>query len=262
MSVGNCISIKLSMSNYLLWKTQLWSLIESEGLTSFIDGTANEPQQFLEKADTVNPLSSEWRKTDRMLKSWLLGTMTEEVLSLVIGLKSAREVWVRLEQASAQASKDRELQLQRQLQLCLKGNDTTVAYLRRFSPSGQPAAGQIPSYGFSVPLPTKNPTPQSSNSIAKQGTFFAGPGFGNRRPMPLCQICGKFGHVAPRCWHRYDLSYKPQEITHPLAASSAHMTADGGNFKFMAPYSGNDINVGSGSLEFLSQMLHHLSPSL
>lgn len=52
--------------------------------------------------------------------------MTEDVLSLVVGLRTSRNIWMCLEKTFAQSSKDRELQLQCQLQLCRKGFQTCL----------------------------------------------------------------------------------------------------------------------------------------
>lgn len=40
-----------------------------------------------------------WRKEDRLLHGWIIGTITEEVLGLVIGLVSSQSVWNALKEA-------------------------------------------------------------------------------------------------------------------------------------------------------------------
>lgn len=56
----------------------------------------------------------------------MIGTMTEDVLSLVVGLRTSRDIWMCLEKRFAQSSKDRELQLQCQLLLCREGFQTSL----------------------------------------------------------------------------------------------------------------------------------------
>ena len=40
------ITIKLSSTNYLLWKSQLLPLLESQNLLGYVDGTIIPPPQF------------------------------------------------------------------------------------------------------------------------------------------------------------------------------------------------------------------------
>ncbi|KAJ0975730.1 hypothetical protein J5N97_017695 [Dioscorea zingiberensis] len=40
-----------------------------------------------------------------------------------------------------------------------------------------------------------------------------------RRNRPQCQVCGKMGHVALKCYHRFDHSYQAEE-THVAALAS------------------------------------------
>ncbi|XP_018806504.2 uncharacterized protein LOC118349168 [Juglans regia] len=63
--------------------------------------------------------------------------------------------------------------------------------------------------------------------------------------IPTCQICGKQGHTAIKCWHRFDHAVQPNDIPQALAAmtlennihdtewtadtgASAHMTGNSG----------------------------------
>lgn len=112
-------SIKLTQTNYLLLKTQIMSLIEAQDLLSFVDGTGKEPKQRtflrLKKGEIMNPEYVTWRRTDRILKSLMIGTMTEDVRSPTTRLRASRDIWMCLEKAFAQSSKDRELQPQCQL---------------------------------------------------------------------------------------------------------------------------------------------------
>jgi len=75
----------------------------------------------------MNPEYVTGRRTNRLLKSFMIGTMTEDVLFLVQRKDSERLMifgCMCLEKTFAQSSKDRELQLQCKLQLCRKGFKT------------------------------------------------------------------------------------------------------------------------------------------
>jgi len=80
---------------------------------------------------------------------------------------------------------------------------------------------------------------------------------------PTCQICGKRGHPAIQCWHRFDESYQYSEaaaaafsalhITDvtddgawvPDSAATAHITNNGQRLQQSQPYYGNDTIMAS-----------------
>lgn len=43
-----------------------------------------------------------------------------------------------------------------------------------------------------------------------QGSF-RGRGRGGRGNKPICQVCGKAGHIAVKCYHRFDMSFQGGE---------------------------------------------------
>ncbi|KAA8544477.1 hypothetical protein F0562_022483 [Nyssa sinensis] len=99
LNVANFVSTKLSDSNYGRWKTQMVGLLESQDLLGFIDGTNMAPDKKISVSTTEieNPDYLLWRRTDRLIKGWIIGSLSEEVLDLVVGLNTARDVWAKLE---------------------------------------------------------------------------------------------------------------------------------------------------------------------
>ncbi|CAI9267766.1 unnamed protein product [Lactuca saligna] len=91
-NVANFVSVKLSgHEKYQLWKTQMLCLIEGHGMLGFIDGTLEPPPET--KPDNAQW----WRRSDALLRGWILGSLSDDVLSSIIGLKTAKDVWVNLE---------------------------------------------------------------------------------------------------------------------------------------------------------------------
>ncbi|KAF3777765.1 hypothetical protein EJ110_NYTH45176 [Nymphaea thermarum] len=85
--------------NYLLWKTQMLGLIESQDMMGFIEGQISIPTFTIEivengAARTVpNPEFLAWKKSDRLLRGWITGSLSEEVLGLVVGLQTSSEIF-------------------------------------------------------------------------------------------------------------------------------------------------------------------------
>nr|XP_043636745.1 uncharacterized protein LOC122607771 isoform X2 [Erigeron canadensis] len=84
--ISNFVSIKLSgETNYDLWKKQMMCLLEYHDMVYFIDGTMR------------NPMHDEWNKwKDTLVKGWIFGTLSEDVLATVLDLHNAYRVWEKL----------------------------------------------------------------------------------------------------------------------------------------------------------------------
>ncbi|PKU60283.1 Retrovirus-related Pol polyprotein from transposon TNT 1-94 [Dendrobium catenatum] len=77
-----------------------------------------------------------------------------------------------------------------------------------------------------------------------------------------CQICGKFGHSAIKCWYRHDDQYttdppnsalytstasSPQQDWFLDSGASSHLTSDSSHFQSTHPYTGtNQVIIGNG----------------
>ena len=102
------VAIKLSSSNYLLWKSQLLLLLESQELLGHVDGTLAPPPRFAAvDSQMPNIKHLTWKKTDQHLLSLLLSSLTKEAMAKVVGLSTSREVWLALENTFSHRSKAR-----------------------------------------------------------------------------------------------------------------------------------------------------------
>lgn len=155
------VTLKLSDSNYLLWKTQFESLLSSQKLLGFVNGAVVAPPErhsVLRDAETVeepNPLFESWFCTDQLVRSWLFGTLSEEVLGSVHTLQTSREVWISLADNFNKSSLSREFSLRRTLQLLSKKDKTLAVYCREFkaicdslSAIGKPIDESMKIFGF------------------------------------------------------------------------------------------------------------------
>lgn len=132
--ISNLVSTKLDRHNYLLWQSQFEPLLLSHDLMGFVDGTNEYPEKFLcdkenKKTTTSNPAYIEWNKQDQNLLSWLRATLSEHVLSQVVGLRTSRAVWTTIEQRFASLSRTHTIELKRQLQNLKKGNLSISDYM-------------------------------------------------------------------------------------------------------------------------------------
>uniref|UniRef100_A0A2N9JAS4 Reverse transcriptase Ty1/copia-type domain-containing protein n=1 Tax=Fagus sylvatica TaxID=28930 RepID=A0A2N9JAS4_FAGSY len=278
------VTIKLSSSNYLLWKSQLLPLLESQELIGHVDGTLEPPPRFAPaNFQTPNIKHLAWKQTDQRLLSLLLSSLTEEAMAKVVGLTTSREVWIALENTFSHRSKAREIRLKDDLQLMKRGTRTVSEYACAFKAIcdqlhaiGQAVDGTDKPAVLSVAAfvasnrNSQKPNQRNHSSRNPQGrTGGHGKGqgcFSGKRP-PRCQICRVKGHYADRCRQRYDHhGHAPEaQLAEALTSSysisgneasdwyldtgaSAHMTSAHSNLDQSTSYTGKDcVIVGNGA---------------
>ena len=93
LNVANFFTLKLTSENYPLWREQPLALAESQDIVGLLTGEKKEPAMYdnntTEETSTndTKKISEEylkWRKEDRLLRGWIIGTLTKEALGLVI----------------------------------------------------------------------------------------------------------------------------------------------------------------------------------
>ena len=96
LNVANFVSLKLMSINFLLWETQVLSLIESQDLIGFITGSTSAPTAEISNPTNdgtmPNPDLAAWTRTDRLVKAWITATISEEALGTVVGLTTSLDV--------------------------------------------------------------------------------------------------------------------------------------------------------------------------
>lgn len=122
-TVFNFISpIKLDRSNYLMWRAQVTASIKGNRLESFINGTSKITDTYItirteEGANQIisNPEFIAWSAKDQMLLGWMLSSMTESILSLVMNWHTSYAVWRALDKHFGSQSKAKTVNLRYQL---------------------------------------------------------------------------------------------------------------------------------------------------
>lgn len=73
---------------------------------------SEKPQEKILQKDgeiAENPELISWESNDSLLTSWLLGLMTEELLSSNIGMETASHLWTSLEDQLLPITKEKEV---------------------------------------------------------------------------------------------------------------------------------------------------------
>ncbi|KAJ9555163.1 hypothetical protein OSB04_009777 [Centaurea solstitialis] len=128
------LTIKLSSTNYLLWKKQILPLLAYQKLSGHIDGSIAKPPSTITTNDATNPnpAYATWLDSDQRALILIQSSVSEEAMSEVLGLDDARSVWRALEAAYSHDSVERMQTLRDSLRTLQKGNSSVVDYGRKF----------------------------------------------------------------------------------------------------------------------------------
>ncbi|KAI3765987.1 hypothetical protein L2E82_16034 [Cichorium intybus] len=128
------IPIKLSSANYLLWLNQMTPLLSYQKLMDHVIGSSPVPAKTItvDNKEVENPAYSTWMNLDQQAIILLNSSVTEEAAAEVLGLSSARSIWVALESAYSNSSVERIHSLKDSLRQLSKGTLSVSEYGRSF----------------------------------------------------------------------------------------------------------------------------------
>ena len=129
-NIGSMVPIKLRRSNYLPWRALFAPILRRYKLLGIIDGTEPCPSPFLPDR-SINPNFEQWYEKDQNLLIWFNSTLSEEVVPFTVGVSSARDLWLKLEQRFGGVSDAHIHQLRSKLQNIQKGSQSMSDYLQQ-----------------------------------------------------------------------------------------------------------------------------------
>ena len=79
-----------------MWQQQVDVAVYGYGLEGFLTGETDPPEQTIADQDgetmVQNPAFVSWQRQHRRVAGWLLSSLYENALTLVVGLRSARDI--------------------------------------------------------------------------------------------------------------------------------------------------------------------------
>lgn len=74
-----------------------------------------------------------WKRSDGLLKGWIIGSLSKEVVNHILGLESAIDVWKALKNAYSFSTEEREFALYDQMQLLKRDQcESLLDYTNKF----------------------------------------------------------------------------------------------------------------------------------
>ncbi|KAK1379294.1 hypothetical protein POM88_026038 [Heracleum sosnowskyi] len=112
---SNLVTLNLSQTNFLSWKSQVIPLIRSLGFQSHIEEGIEPPENIISEGKDskkeINPAYNTWLNNYGLLTTWLLGTIAEDVLFDLDDTTTAFCVWKYVEDRLLPSSKEKEILL-------------------------------------------------------------------------------------------------------------------------------------------------------
>lgn len=125
--------VKLTASNFLLWKQQILLILEGYGLHGFVLGTIQVPPPILasDRSPVANPDFVFHTQQDKLLASWLLTTISDSILVYLTGAGTSFDVWSKVLKRFAAKSSLTMLTLRHALYSQKKGQLSIQDYLAK-----------------------------------------------------------------------------------------------------------------------------------
>lgn len=100
---GQPVEEKLGRNNFLLWKTQVLPAVRGAQMMGYLDGTTAPPARLIDVKEgekvvkATNLEYTKWVVADQQVLSYLLSSLMREILTLVVSIETAAELWRTLE---------------------------------------------------------------------------------------------------------------------------------------------------------------------
>lgn len=135
-NLGSLPSEKLTRENYTLWKAQVLPAIRGARMIGLLDGTEAAPPEKLEAVDksapaTPNPAYDNWVARDQQVLSYLVNSLSPNILLHVHNKEHAAEVWTALADMFASQARARITNLRIALGNTKKKELTTDAFFSK-----------------------------------------------------------------------------------------------------------------------------------
>ncbi|KAH0637514.1 hypothetical protein KY289_037429 [Solanum tuberosum] len=127
-NLAHQLPVKLTSSNFLLWKTQFLPMVRGCGLDYHIEGNEVIPERLLDNNEP-NPAYNSWVREDQLVLSWIVASVSEGILPQLVGAETARKAWTKLVTAYASGSKPQIRELKSQLHNLQRENASIESYI-------------------------------------------------------------------------------------------------------------------------------------
>ncbi|KAI0522929.1 hypothetical protein KFK09_005318 [Dendrobium nobile] len=134
-NIKNLVPTQLTLENYSIWRLQLFQHVSTNGYRDHLTELAMCPPE----ADAID--HARWILIDRNLVSAIFSTISASILTYVLTLNTARDVWLTLERRLQPTNWSRVIQLKNKLHQIQMKDRTMQQYLHQIKKDNIAAAG-------------------------------------------------------------------------------------------------------------------------
>jgi hypothetical protein len=131
------VSEKLARGNHTVWKAQVVAVLWGAQLYGFLDGTSIKPAEQIKakvgstEEDVPNPAFVVWKAQEQQVLSYLLSSVSRDILVQIAALPTAAAVWKHLETSFASQSRAQVINTRMALATTQKGSSSTAEYVAK-----------------------------------------------------------------------------------------------------------------------------------
>lgn len=118
VTFSHLISVKLAQGNFLFWRAQFLSLLNTHALLGFVDGshpcppdTIATPKPDGSVQSNPNPTNLSWKQQDQAILSAILASSKNEVAAMILFCTTSREAWQILDRSFSSQLSARSMQI-------------------------------------------------------------------------------------------------------------------------------------------------------
>ncbi|KAK4382735.1 Retrovirus-related Pol polyprotein from transposon RE2 [Sesamum angolense] len=115
------VSAPLTGNNYLNWSFGVKRALRAKMKLGFIDGTSIKP-------NANHPHFEQWIRVDSMVTTWILNSISKDIVEAFMYTKSSRNLWLDLEQRYGECNGPQLYQLQREICSMTQGTTPLSSY--------------------------------------------------------------------------------------------------------------------------------------
>ncbi|XP_010274374.1 PREDICTED: uncharacterized protein LOC104609701 [Nelumbo nucifera] len=118
------VTIPLIGNNYLSWSKSIKIALGAKAKLRFIDGRCVMPEEDSTDYD-------QWIRVDCMIRSWILNSISKEIVEPFLYASTTRELWLELEERFGESNGPQIYQIKREISTISQGSQSVVKYFTK-----------------------------------------------------------------------------------------------------------------------------------
>lgn len=120
------VSAPLTTMNFMNWSRSIRRALGAKSKLELLDGMLSEP-------DPSSNYYKQWIKTDYMIFSWIINSISKELVNAFSHIDNTRKLWIALTKRFGRCNGPKTYKLQREIFVYSQGNQSVVQYFNNLT---------------------------------------------------------------------------------------------------------------------------------